>query len=198
MPKACSIFCSAVPRTSRRRGHVRSLCRATRTLAGWRRRRWLAERTTGAASTGHVVAYCVRLCDGQHFPLEHMTNATQVETCRAMCPASKTKMYFGSDIGASVAKDGARYADLDTASSIANSWSPIAPATAKTVSVWRRSICRPIRPAAGRYRFDQDRSDGLYRQTRSVDRFTPVQRVERRHRVELGHVSRASEPAERA
>ena len=65
--------------------------------------------------TGHVVAYCVRLCDGQHFPLEHMTNATPVETCRAMCPASKTKVYFGSEIGAAVAKDGARYADLDNA-----------------------------------------------------------------------------------
>jgi hypothetical protein len=38
-----------------------------------------------------------------------------VETCRAMCPASKTKVYFGSEIGAAVAKDGAHYADLDTA-----------------------------------------------------------------------------------
>jgi len=69
----------------------------------------------GNGDTGHVVAYCVRLCDGQHFPLEHMTNATPVETCRAMCPASKTKVYFGSEIGAAVAKDGARYADLDNA-----------------------------------------------------------------------------------
>jgi hypothetical protein len=66
-------------------------------------------------STGHAVAFCVRLCDGEHFPLEHMTNATPVETCRAMCPASKTKVFFGSEIGAAVAKDGARYADLDNA-----------------------------------------------------------------------------------
>ena len=69
----------------------------------------------GGGSTGHLVAYCVRLCDGQHFPLEHMTNATPVETCRAMCPASKTRVFFGSEIGAAVAKDGVRYADLDTA-----------------------------------------------------------------------------------
>ncbi len=69
----------------------------------------------GNGDTGHVVAYCVRLCDGQHFPLEHMTNATPVETCRAMCPASKTKVFFGSEIGAATAKDGAHYADLDTA-----------------------------------------------------------------------------------
>jgi hypothetical protein len=69
----------------------------------------------GNGDTGHGVAYCVRLCDGQHFPLEHLANATPVETCRAMCPASKTKVFFGSEVGGSVAKDGARYADLDTA-----------------------------------------------------------------------------------
>jgi Protein of unknown function (DUF2865) len=69
----------------------------------------------GDGSTGHVVAYCVRLCDGEHFPLEHMANATPVETCRAMCPASKTKVFFGSEIGSATAKDGAHYADLDTA-----------------------------------------------------------------------------------
>ncbi len=57
----------------------------------------------------------MRLCDGQHFPLEHLANATLIETCRAMCPASKTKVYFGSEIGSAMAKDGARYADLDTA-----------------------------------------------------------------------------------
>ena len=65
--------------------------------------------------SGRFVAFCVRLCDGQHFPLDHMTNATPVETCRAMCPASKTKIFFGSDIDRAVAHDGARYADLDNA-----------------------------------------------------------------------------------
>jgi hypothetical protein len=69
-----------------------------------------------AGSTGHGVAFCVRLCDGQHFPLEQrVANATPVEACRSMCPASKTKVYFGSEIEHSTAKDGARYADLDTA-----------------------------------------------------------------------------------
>ena len=69
----------------------------------------------GDSGTGRTVAYCVRLCDGQHFPLGHMTNATPVETCRAMCPASKTKVFFGSEIGGAAARDGQRYADLDTA-----------------------------------------------------------------------------------
>ena len=67
------------------------------------------------SGSGRFVAFCVRLCDGQHFPLDHMTNATPVETCRAMCPASKTKIFFGSDIDRAVAGDGARYADLDNA-----------------------------------------------------------------------------------
>jgi Protein of unknown function (DUF2865) len=64
---------------------------------------------------GRAVAFCVRLCDGQHFPLEHFSNATPVETCRAMCPASKTKVFFGGEIDHAVARDGARYADLDGA-----------------------------------------------------------------------------------
>src|SRR5580692_9712001 len=65
--------------------------------------------------TGHGVAFCVRLCDGQHFPIEHVTNSTPVESCRAMCPASKIKVFFGSEIGASRAGDGQRYADIDNA-----------------------------------------------------------------------------------
>ena len=37
-----------------------------------------------AGSTGHGVAFCVRLCDGQHFPLEQrVANATPVEACRS-------------------------------------------------------------------------------------------------------------------
>jgi len=66
-------------------------------------------------STSHAVAFCVRLCDGQHFPLEHPSNATPIETCRSMCPASKTKVFYGSEIDHASAADGARYADLETA-----------------------------------------------------------------------------------
>src|SRR5580704_14085681 len=66
----------------------------------------------GNGNIGRTVAFCVRLCDGEHFPLEHMTNATPIETCRAMCPASKTKVFFGGEIGGAVAKDGQRSADI--------------------------------------------------------------------------------------
>jgi len=57
----------------------------------------------------------VRLCDGQHFPVEQIINGTPAETCRAICPYSKTKVFVGSEIGAAVAQDGQRYATLDTA-----------------------------------------------------------------------------------
>jgi hypothetical protein len=66
-------------------------------------------------TTGHGVAFCVRLCDGQHFPMERMSNATPAETCKTICPTSATKVYFGSEITSAVAGDGARYADLKTA-----------------------------------------------------------------------------------
>jgi hypothetical protein len=62
-----------------------------------------------------LIIHCVRLCDGQHFPLERMANATPAETCKAICPTSVTKVYFGSEIDGAVAGDGARYADLNTA-----------------------------------------------------------------------------------
>jgi hypothetical protein len=69
----------------------------------------------GSGGNGRFVGYCVRLCDGQHFPLDHNANATPVELCRSMCPTAKTKVFFGSEIDHAVARDGARYADLDNA-----------------------------------------------------------------------------------
>jgi Protein of unknown function (DUF2865) len=69
----------------------------------------------GGGSTGHGVAFCVRLCDGHHFPMEQMVKGTPAETCRAICPYSKTKVFFGAEIGSAVAQDGQRYTNLDTA-----------------------------------------------------------------------------------
>lgn len=64
---------------------------------------------------GRTVAYCVRLCDGESFPIAHLANATPVETCQAMCPASKTKVFFGAQIDGAVARDGMHYGQLENA-----------------------------------------------------------------------------------
>ena len=101
----------------------------------------------GAASTGHTVAFCVRLCDGQHFPLEQMAGVTPVETCHAICPSSQTKVFFGAEIDAAQPRATARIIPISRPRFfIASSWSPIAPATARTLSVLHRWTRRPIPP----------------------------------------------------
>jgi hypothetical protein len=67
--------------------------------------------------TGERLAYCVRLCDGRHFPLPRIasTDSTPSEMCKALCPATKVRVYWGSQITHAVSSSGSRYADLDTA-----------------------------------------------------------------------------------
>src|SRR5437016_201251 len=59
-------------------------------------------------------AFCVRSCDGKYFPLAR-GNATPVQMCQAFCPASATKVFFGSSIDGAYASGGERYADSETA-----------------------------------------------------------------------------------
>src|SRR5215470_364010 len=40
--------------------------------------------TEGGGSTGHAVANCVPLWDGQHYPVEQITNATPAESRRTI------------------------------------------------------------------------------------------------------------------
>jgi len=59
-------------------------------------------------------AFCVRSCDGRYFPLAR-GNATPVQMCQAFCPASATKVFFGSSIDGAYASNGERYADSENA-----------------------------------------------------------------------------------
>jgi hypothetical protein len=60
--------------------------------------------------------FCVRLCDGRFFPLMAANNATPVETCNAVCPASKTRVFHGgTEIGSAMDANGARYSSLEQA-----------------------------------------------------------------------------------
>ena len=69
-------------------------------------------RTTAVAGSGP--AFCVRSCDGRYFPLWR-GNTTPVQMCQAFCPASPTKVFFGSTIEGASSGSGERYADTENA-----------------------------------------------------------------------------------
>jgi len=59
-------------------------------------------------------AFCVRSCDGRYFPLTR-GGASPAQMCQAFCPASATKVFYGSSIDGATAATGERYADSDSA-----------------------------------------------------------------------------------
>jgi hypothetical protein len=65
-------------------------------------------------SGGSGPAFCVRSCDGRYFPLSR-GNASPVQLCQAFCPASPTKVFFGSNIDGATSASGERYADSENA-----------------------------------------------------------------------------------
>jgi len=67
------------------------------------------------SDNGPASAYCVRVSDGFYFPVQAHAGVSAAQACRALCPASQTKLYSGSGIDHAAAADGSRYADLDTA-----------------------------------------------------------------------------------
>ena len=66
------------------------------------------------ASSGSGPAFCVRSCDGRYFPLAR-GNATPVQMCQAFCPASPTRVFFGSTIDGASSSTGERYAESENA-----------------------------------------------------------------------------------
>ncbi|KJC57390.1 hypothetical protein UP10_29565 [Bradyrhizobium sp. LTSPM299] len=64
---------------------------------------------------GSGPAFCVRSCDGKYFPLTMRGNATPVQICQAFCPASPTKIFYGSNIDSAASNTGERYADSENA-----------------------------------------------------------------------------------
>lgn len=70
--------------------------------------------TRSAAAGGSGPAFCVRSCDGKYFPLMRGL-ASPAQMCQAFCPASATKIYFGSSIDGASSQTGERYADSENA-----------------------------------------------------------------------------------
>ncbi len=65
---------------------------------------------------GGSLAFCVRLCDGRYFPVQKTNGpATPIELCRALCPASATRVFEGGEIDTAASTDGTRYANLPNA-----------------------------------------------------------------------------------
>jgi hypothetical protein len=67
------------------------------------------------AGAGPASGYCVRTSDGFYFPVHAQSGVSAADTCHTFCPASQTRVYSSGNIANSVAADGSRYADLDTA-----------------------------------------------------------------------------------
>jgi Protein of unknown function (DUF2865) len=65
-------------------------------------------------ASGSGPAFCVRSCDGKYFPLAR-GNASPVRMCQAFCPASPTKVFFGSTIDTAASTSGERYAESENA-----------------------------------------------------------------------------------
>jgi hypothetical protein len=68
-----------------------------------------------AEGHGRSLAFCVRLCDGRYFPMQHQNGVNPVQLCNSLCPASPTKVFWGSEIGRAVAGDGTRYGSTENA-----------------------------------------------------------------------------------
>jgi hypothetical protein len=60
-------------------------------------------------------AYCVRTCDGRYFPLQATGNETRAASCNSFCPASETKVVYGSNIDNATTDAGKPYSELPNA-----------------------------------------------------------------------------------
>jgi hypothetical protein len=68
-----------------------------------------------AGGGGSGPAFCVRTCDGRYFPVQARGNSTPAQMCQAFCPASPTRVFFGSSIDGATASNGQHYADSENA-----------------------------------------------------------------------------------
>jgi hypothetical protein len=65
--------------------------------------------------SGGGQAYCVRTCDGRYFPINASDNQSRAAACNNFCPASDTKIVYGSSIDAAETETGKPYSELPNA-----------------------------------------------------------------------------------
>jgi hypothetical protein len=67
------------------------------------------------AYSGGPQAYCVRTCDGRHFPITSSGNQSKAASCSSFCPAAETRVVYGSSIDDAVTEGGKPYSELPNA-----------------------------------------------------------------------------------
>ncbi len=70
---------------------------------------------TNYSYSGGSQAYCVRACDGRYFPIAAAGNQSKAAFCNSFCPASETKVVYGSNIDNAVTEGGKPYSELPNA-----------------------------------------------------------------------------------
>jgi hypothetical protein len=68
-----------------------------------------------AIYSGGSQAYCVRSCDGRYFPISAAGNQSKAASCNSFCPASETRVVYGSGIDNAVTENGKPYSELPNA-----------------------------------------------------------------------------------
>ena len=66
-------------------------------------------------SRGGGQAYCVRTCDGRYFPLSGSDVQSRTASCTDLCPASETRVVYGSTIARATTEQGKPYSELPNA-----------------------------------------------------------------------------------
>jgi hypothetical protein len=74
-----------------------------------------APRSAQRAYASGGQAYCVRTCDGRYFPISDTGGESKDETCNSFCPASDTKVVYGSHIDGARTSNGKLYSELPNA-----------------------------------------------------------------------------------
>ena len=68
-----------------------------------------------AGYSGGGQAYCVRTCDGRYFPIAASDRQSRAASCNSFCPASDTKIVYGSSIDNAATETGKPYSELPNA-----------------------------------------------------------------------------------
>jgi hypothetical protein len=74
-----------------------------------------AEQARPRVSYGGGQAYCVRTCDGRYFPITAGDGQSRAASCNSFCPASETKVVYGSSIDHAATETGKPYSELPNA-----------------------------------------------------------------------------------